>query len=198
MGSLVLLRSHPELFGLAMVNFLYNLAHVVLPSVAVLYMGYRYGWDAKAVGFVLAGVGLCAMVVQAGLVGWSVAKFGERRTLLAGLVFGAAGFALYGLAASGTVFLVGVPLMSLWGLAGSALQGLMSRRVNEYEQGQLQGANSSLQGIANLVGPFLFTLTFAYSINPAHPIHIPGTPFLLAASLLVIALWLAWSITRAR
>ncbi len=197
-GSLVLLRSHPELFGLAMVNFLYNLAHVVLPSVAVLYMGYRYGCDARAVGFVLAAFGLCAMVVQAGLVGWSVAKIGERRTLLLWLMFGAAGFALYGLAATGEVFLVGIPLMSLWGLAGSALQALMSRQVSEYEQGQLQGANSSLQGIANLVGPFLFTLTFAHSINPAHPIHIPGAPFLLAALLLAISLWLASSFTRER
>jgi DHA1 family tetracycline resistance protein-like MFS transporter len=197
-GSLVLLRSHPELFGLAMVSFLYNLAHVVLPSVAVLYMGYRYGWDARAVGFVLAAVGLCAMVVQAGLVGWSVAKIGERRTLLLGLVFGAAGFGLYGLAESGEAFLAGIPLMSLWGLAGSALQGLMTRRVSEYEQGQLQGANSSLQGIANLAGPFLFTLTFAYSIDPAHPVYLPGAPFLLAAFLLVISLWLAWLVTRGR
>ena len=197
-GSLVLLRSHPELFGLAMVSFLYNLAHVVLPSVAVLYMGYRYGWDARAVGFVLAAVGLCAMVVQAGLVGWSVAKIGERRTLLLGLVFGAAGFGLYGLAESGEAFLAGIPLMSLWGLAGSALQGLMTRRVGEYEQGQLQGANSSLQGIANLAGPFLFTLTFAYSIDPAHPVYLPGAPFLLAAFLLVISLWLAWLVTRGR
>ena len=197
-GSLVLLRSHPELFGLAMVNFLYNLAHVVLPSVAVLYMGYRYGWDARAIGFVLALVGLGAMVVQAGLVGRSVAMIGERRTLLVGLVFGAGGFALYGLAESGEAFLAGIPLMSLWGLAGSALQGLMSRRVSEYEQGQLQGANSSLQGIANLAGPFLFTLTFAYSIDPSHAIHIPGMPFLLAAVLLAVALWLAWWVTRAR
>jgi DHA1 family tetracycline resistance protein-like MFS transporter len=197
-GALALLRSHPELFGLAMVNFLYNLAHVVLPSVSVLYMGYRYGWDARAVGFVLAAVGLCAMVVQAGLVGWSVTKFGERPTLLIGLMFGAIGFAAYGLAGNGAAFLAGIPLMSLWGLAGSALQSLMTRRVSEYEQGQLQGANSSLQGIANLVGPFLFTLTFAYSINPAHPVHIPGAPFLLAAALLLISLWLAWTVTRAR
>src|SRR5579871_3145476 len=197
-GSLALLRSHPDLFGLAMVNFLYNLAHVVLPSVAVIYMGYRYGWDARAVGFVLAFVGLCAMVVQAGLVGWSVAKIGERKTLLLGLMFGAAGFSLYGLASTGEFFLAGVPLMSLWGLAGSALQSLMTRRVNEFEQGQLQGANASLQGIANLAGPFLFTLTFAYSINPAHPVHIPGAPFLLAALLRALSLWLAWSVTRER
>lgn len=197
-GSLVLLRSHPELFGLAMVNFLYNLAHVALPSVAVLYMGYRYGWDARAIGFVLAAVGLCAMVVQAGLVGRSVALLGERNTLIVGLVFGAAGFFTYGLASDGFWFLAGIPLMSLWGLAGSTLQSLMSRRVSEYEQGQLQGANASLQGIANLAGPFLFTLTFAYAIDPAHGVHIPGTPFLLAGALLVAALWLAWWVTRAR
>jgi DHA1 family tetracycline resistance protein-like MFS transporter len=181
-----------------MVNFLYNLAHVVLPSVAVLYMGYRYGWDARAVGFVLAAVGLCAMIVQSGLVGWSVAKIGERNTLLVGLVCGAAGFANYGLADNGYWFLAGIPLMSLWGLAGSALQSQMSRRVSAYEQGQLQGANASLQGIANLIGPFLFTLTFAYAIDPLNAVHIPGMPFLLAGVLLLIAFWLAWSVTRAR
>jgi DHA1 family tetracycline resistance protein-like MFS transporter len=86
--------------------------------------------------------------------------------------------------------------MSLWGIANPSAQGIMTHLVEPTEQGQLQGANSSLQGIANLVGPFLFTLTFAYSINPAH--HIPGAPFLLTAMLLVISLWLAWSVTRGR
>ena len=62
-GSLVLLRSHHELFGLAAVAFLGYLAHAVLPSVAVLYMGYRYGWDTASVGLMLAGVGVAAMIV---------------------------------------------------------------------------------------------------------------------------------------
>ena len=62
---------------------------MVLPSVTVLYMGYRYGWDEAAVGFMLAGVGVCAMIVQGGLVRPAVARFGERRAMLCGLAFGA-------------------------------------------------------------------------------------------------------------
>src|SRR5439155_19836993 len=68
LGALKLLRSHRELFGLASVNFLDAVAHAVLPSMGVLYMLYRYGWDERAVGFVLAGVGACSMIVQGGLI----------------------------------------------------------------------------------------------------------------------------------
>src|SRR3954465_5627537 len=92
LGALKLLRSRRELFGLAAVNFLDAVAHAVLPSMGVLYMLYRYGWDERAVGFVLAGVGACSMIVQGGLIGPVVKRFGERRTLLAGLVFGVGGF----------------------------------------------------------------------------------------------------------
>jgi len=49
-GSLTLLRSHPELLGLAGVNFLGNLAHAVLPSTTVLYATWRYGWDNRVRG----------------------------------------------------------------------------------------------------------------------------------------------------
>jgi DHA1 family tetracycline resistance protein-like MFS transporter len=195
-GSLKLLRSHPELFGLAMVIFLCSLAHEVLPQVSVLYAGYRYGWNERDVGFMLAGVGVCAAVVQAGLVQPVVRRFGERATLLAGLLFGAAGFAIYGLAATGTVFWIGVPVMSLWGLSGGATQGLMTRRVQPSEQGQLQGANSSVRGIAGLIGPGLFTLTFAGSIGAWRDWNLPGAAFLLAALLLVVAVAVTWRVTK--
>ena len=115
LGSLALLRSHRELLGLASVNFLGQLAHAVLPSVTVLYMGYRYGWDERTVGLVMAGVGICSMVVQGALIGPVVRRFGERSALILGLLFGTAGFATYGIASTGSVFLVGVPLMALWG-----------------------------------------------------------------------------------
>jgi DHA1 family tetracycline resistance protein-like MFS transporter len=194
LGSLKLLRSHPELFGLASVNFLYFLAHQVLPSVFVLYAGHRYGWDAKAVGLTLAGVGICNIAVQAGLVRPIMHKLGERRVLLAGLFFGAAGFAVYGLANSGATFLMAVPVFALIGLYGPAAQQMMTRRVGPREQGELQGANSSVMGIAGLLGPGLFTLTFAYFLRPTSW-RIPGAPFLLAALLMVVAMGLAWRVT---
>ncbi len=191
-GSLALLRSHPELSSLAAIYFLGQLAHVVLPSTFVLYAGYRYGWSERAVGLTLAGVGACSMLVQAGLVARAVSWFGERRALMAGLLCGALGFAIYGIAPTGAWFLIGVPVMSLWGLANPATQGLMSRLVGPSEQGQLQGANSSMTGIAGLIGPFLFTLSFAFAIDPAHALHLPGAPFLLAGALLTAAMALAY------
>jgi DHA1 family tetracycline resistance protein-like MFS transporter len=196
LGALKLLRSHRELFGLASINFLDSLAHAVLPSMGVLYMLYRYGWDERTVGLVMAGVGLCSIVVQGGLIGPVVKRFGERKALIAGLLFGTAGFFVYGIAPTGLIFLTGVPLMALWGFANASSLGLMSRHVGADEQGQLQGANQSLQGIANMVGPGLFTLSFALAIRPELGVQFPGTPFVLAALMVLAALAIAWRVTR--
>ena len=195
-GSLVLLRSHPMLAGLASTQFIMNLAHAVLPSTAVLYMAYRYHWDALYVGYMLMGVGLCAVIVQGGLVKPAVRILGERRALSIGLLFGAAGFAIYGLAPSGVWFLVGVPVMALWGIANPSAQGIMTRLVLPTEQGQLQGALSSIMGIASCFGPGLFTQTFADAIGRHAQWGIPGAPFLLSAGLLVVASFIAWRTTR--
>ncbi|QRO01470.1 TCR/Tet family MFS transporter [Archangium violaceum] len=197
-GALAMLRSKPEVLGLASVHFIYNLAHVALPSVFVLYASYRFGWDERAVGLTMAGTGISSLIVQGGLVRPIVKKLGERRTLLLGLSFGALGFAIYGLAESGAMFWLGIPVMSLWGLFGPSSQGLMSSRIGQSEQGQLQGALSSLMGIAGMIGPSLFTQTFAHFISPQSGAHLPGAPFLLAASLLLFAIGLAWRVTSPR
>jgi len=186
-GAFVLLTSQPQLSGLATVSFLSNLAHASLPSISVLYMQYRYGWDQRTVGLTLAGVGLCAMIVQGGLIGRTVQRFGERTTLIMGLGFGVAGFAVFGFAPTGVMFWSGIPLLALWGFASPSALGLMSRRVSGSEQGQLQGANASLMGVANLLGPGLFTQVFALAIGAGIAWHEPGAPFLLAAGLLVLA-----------
>lgn len=196
LGALRLLRSNPELFGLASVTLLSFLAHEVLPSTFVLYAGYRYGWDTGMVGLTLAGVGVCGAIVQGGLVRPVVARIGERRAALIGLLFGALGFAIYGWAPVGEAFWFGAPVMALWGFFTPSAQSLMSRRVNPSEQGQLQGAIHSLRGVTGLIGPGLFTLTFATAIRPGHEWGVPGAPFLLAAGFLFIALALAWRVTR--
>jgi len=195
-GSLALLRSHPELFGLAVVNFLGNLAHASLPSTFVLYVSYRYGWDERTVGIMLASVGIASVIVQGGVIGPVVKRIGERAALLLGLLCGAIGFAIYGLAPSGTTFLAGVPVVALWGLAGAASQGLMTRHVGVSEQGQLQGANGSVRSITELLGPGLFTQSFAFFIAAGAPLLLPGAPFLLASLLLATALLVAWRVTR--
>jgi DHA1 family tetracycline resistance protein-like MFS transporter len=197
-GALKLLRSHSELSGLAIAKFLADLSHVVLSSVYVLYASYRYGWDERAIGLTLAIVGACSLIVQAGLVGPIVRHFGERRALLFGLAGGVCGFVAFGAAATGEWFLLGIPLLALWGLAGPSTNGLMTRRVSPSEQGQLQGGNASIQSVANLIGPFVFTLTFSYFIGGTGLLHLPGAPFLLAALLLALSAAIAWRATRPR
>jgi MFS transporter, DHA1 family, tetracycline resistance protein len=198
LGSLALLRSHPEVFGLAGASFLGYVAHEILPSTFVLYAGYRYGWDERAMGLMMAGVGVCGMIVSGGLVGPVVTRLGERRTMLLGLVAGTAGFATYGLAPTGAILCVGVPLQALWGLSGPASQGIMTRRMDPSAQGQLQGATASLRGIAGLIGPVLFTQSFALAIHPRAGWHLPGVPFVLAAALLGAGAVIAWAVTRPR
>lgn len=196
LGALRLLRSHPTLAGLASCYFLLNLAHVVLPSTTVLYMRYRYGWDTRAVGILLAGVGFSALIVQGALVKPIVGWLKERRAMAVGLAFGAAGFAIYGLAPSGALFWVGVPVMALWGIATPSLQTLMTRLVGPTEQGRLQGALSSLMSLASLIGPTVFTQAFAVSISGRAPAAAAGAPFLLATGLIVAAIALAWRATK--
>ena len=190
-GALHLLRSERTLTGLSVVHFIAQLAHVVLPSTFVLYATYRYGWDSKTVGLTLAMVGICAMAVQGAAIGPMVRRFGERRALLFGLGSGAAGFLIFGAAPSGPLFWIGIPVMALWGVAGAATQALMTRLVTAEQQGQLQGATASVQSVSQLLGPFLFTLTFAYFIGAQAPVMLPGAPFLLAAVLLLLALLIA-------
>jgi DHA1 family tetracycline resistance protein-like MFS transporter len=195
-GALHLLRSDKILTGLSVVNFFTQLAHVVLPSTFVLYATYRYGWDSTTVGMTFAMVGICAMAVQGAGIGPIVRLFGERLALLLGLVCGAAGFFIFAIAPSGPLSWLGIPVMSLWGVSGAAIQSLMTKQVAPDQQGQLQGATSSVQSVSQLLGPFLFTLTFAYFIGDQAPIKLPGAPFFLASVLVLLGLAIAMRTLR--
>lgn len=190
-GSLALLRGRPGLFELGAVYFLHHVAHHVLPSVFVLWAGYRLGWDTRMMGISLAIVGVASVVVQGALVRPIVARIGERRSLVVGLVAELVAYTMYGLADRAALVWVGVACGAFAGLFNPALQGLMSRRVDAAEQGRLQGVNGSLMGIAGLIGPGLFTLTFAHFISPGAPMVLPGAPFLLAAAVVAIGLMIA-------
>ena len=196
LGALKLLRSHPMLSGLAVSFFLMNLAHAVLPNISVLYMRYRFGWDTRAIGMLLAGVGICSLIVQTLLVKPVVRRLKERRATAMGLTCGAVGFAIYGLAPTGPMFWIGVPVMALWGIAGPSMQTIMTRLVTATEQGRLQGALASLTGLGSLIGPTLFTQTFATFISSRASWGLPGAPYLLASLLIVSALLLSWRTTR--
>lgn len=193
-GALALLRSHPALIGLATVNFLGYVAHEVYATVFVLYVNYRYQWSPRMVGLSLALVGISSMVVSAGIVGPVVKRLGERRALFAGLLLGALGFALFGGATVGWLFLVAIPINCLWALAGPSSQSMMTERVSPSEQGELQGALGSVRSTAMLIGPGMFALTFAAFVAPERRVPFPGAPWYLAAALLVVATGVAWAV----
>jgi DHA1 family tetracycline resistance protein-like MFS transporter len=196
MGALKLLRSHPELLGLATAMFLYYNAHEALPSMFVIYTDYRYHWGTQLTGWALAGVGVGSTIVSAVLISLAVRKLGELRTLFTGMVCGMAGFAMFAFAPSTAIFVIGIPLLSLWGLTSPPMQSLMSRRVGGSEQGQLQGALMSLFGVAGMIAPLVFTQVFAVAISPRWSFHFPGAPYWLASALMVGSFAIAWSVTR--
>jgi DHA1 family tetracycline resistance protein-like MFS transporter len=196
LGSLRLLRRYPQVGGLVMANVVSQLAHYALPAVFVLYAGYRYGWGEDRVGYVLALVGVCNVLVQAVLMRRFIARFGERRCLIAGLLLGGVGFAVQGLATSGPLSLLAIPFLALWGLAGPSSQALITRQIAADEQGRLQGALTSAVSLTGVFGPAMFASVFAAAIAVGAGIQLPGAPFLLAAALLLLAAGIAWRTTR--
>ncbi len=196
-GSLKLLRSYPQVFGLAAVVFIANLAHYVYPSVFVLFADYRYGWGQKEVGYVLAAVGVLSVIVNVLLVGRVVKALGERRAVLFGLLCGTVGFAVYGFAGHGWIFLLGLPISALWAIAAPATQALITRQVGADAQGRIQGALTSLVSLAGIAGPALFAGSFGWFVSDRATMHLPGIPFLIAALLLVVAAFVAWRFTDA-
>lgn len=196
LGALVLLRSQPQLLGLAGVWFVSQLAHFVLPTIGVLYLTFRYGWDERTIGFTMAAVGLAAVIVQGGLIGPGVRLVGERAALIGGFAAGMVGLSIQGLAPEGWMFWLGIPFTSLWGFANAAGNSLMSRRLGPSEQGRLQGANACLMGIAGLIGPGLFSQVYALALASPGTFPGPGAPFFLAVALILVAMLMAVRASR--
>lgn len=190
LGSLEFLRREKSLSLLAAAIFLSYLAHESLPSLFVLYTEYRYHWDAGTTGWALAIVGVSQTLVSGALVRPSVARFGERATVVAALAFGAVGFAVYAFAPTGGVFMAAPPLIAVWAMANPAFQGLAARLASSSEQGRLQGALASLRGVSGMIGPLFFTQILSASIAAE---SFPGAAYLVAALLLATSLVIARS-----
>jgi DHA1 family tetracycline resistance protein-like MFS transporter len=197
-GSLLLIRARRGLAGLFTMQVLRRLAHYSLPSVFVLYAGYRYGWDNRHVGWTLAFIGVCTAIVQGGLVGPIVRRIGERRAALIGLAAETVSYLGYAFAPTGALFVMAIPIGALAGLYSAAADSLLTQRVSPAEQGELQGAASSLMGLVGLAGPGLFTASFAIAITPPwnHGVHLPGAPFVIAALMTATSLSIAFRVAR--
>jgi MFS transporter, DHA1 family, tetracycline resistance protein len=194
-GSLVLLRSHHELWRLATIQFLAYTAHNVF-SVWALYAIYRYDWNQKWIGLSLMVMGVCTAIISGALTGRLVKRWGEKRTLYTGQFFGATGMFLAGVARSSLTYLASIPIISIWNIAMPAAQSMMTHRVTEREQGELQGAIQSMRSITFIIGPVLFSQVFSWFINPNNPLHLPGAPYYLAAAMLFTAMLMSTRIEQ--
>ncbi len=191
LGSLKLLASKTGLLPMAAILFLYQLSHQVFQSVFVIYTDERFKWSGLMVGSALATVGILNVIVQGGLIRPAIKRYGERILVFVGLIGGIVGFTSYSIAWTGQIFFACTLFFALMGFFNASLQGIMSKQLETNEQGQLSGANSSLNGIAGMIGPYLFTTVFGWTIVPGTSTYYPGAPFALAAAILTLALILA-------
>ncbi|WP_110553736.1 TCR/Tet family MFS transporter [Pseudaestuariivita atlantica] len=179
---------------LLIVFLFFQLAFVVYPAVWSYYAVERFGWAPGTIGLSLALFGISFGIVQGALIGPIIKRFGERKTVLGGLIFDVAAFVTIGFISSGTVALILVPITSLSAVVVPALQGILSKQVGDDAQGELQGVLTSASAMAAIISPLLMTSAFASFTREGAPIYLPGAPFFLAAVLAAVALWVfvAW------
>jgi len=186
LGGLGQLGKYPVVAGMAFAFVFFNLAQFGLQTVWVLYTGYRFGWGELANGLTLALVGVTTALVQALLTQRVIARFGERRTILIGLSVSCLAFLFYGLASEGWMMLATVVFGSLGGVAFPAIQGFIAGQVRPDEQGATQGALTSLQSLASILGPVASTALFGYFTSPLAPFRLPGVTFLAGSVLILV------------
>ena len=180
---------------MAATYFLFYIAHEVYPTLFVLYGDYRYAWSPRQLGLTLALYGVGSTVTSAFLIGPIVKRIGERYALLVGLSLGALSALVVGLAYTGTIFLLSIPIASLGGLSTPSLMAIALGKASETEQGRLQGALGSLQGIAMMIAPLVLSQIFAVAIRKGGRAYA-GAPFVFSAFVLLLALLLAARSTR--
>ena len=190
-GSLRNLARYPQITGLAGAMFLLYIAGHAAQSTWNYFTYERFRWDEAQVGYSLAFVGLVAGVVQGGLTRVVIPRIGARRAVLVGIAFYVVGLVCFAFATEGWMMYAFMVPYGLGGLAGPATQALVSEAVSPSEQGELQGALTSLISVSSIIGPLLMTGLFArFSHHTPGAVYFPGAPFLAGAALTVLALGL--------
>ncbi len=186
---------YPIIRSLSGAFVLLGLSNQVMFAIWVLYTEQVLGWTTKQNGVALAVYGLLSAVVQAGLISRSIKLLGEKKTIIVGLLFAAAEFVMLSVARSSTTLYLSLLVGALGGLAGPALQGLISRQVPNSEQGRVQGAIASLNSLVGVVGPVIATTIYAY-FNGGSAWHFPGAAFIWGALCALAGTVMAASVLR--
>jgi DHA1 family tetracycline resistance protein-like MFS transporter len=195
LGSLSFLRAHPELLLIGATFFLYYFAHEIYPTLFVLYGDYRYAWSVRELGLTLALFGVGSTLTSAFLIGPIVKRVGERNAMILGISLAATSALVVAFAYTGAIFFLSIPIASLGGLSSPSLMAIASRQASESEQGRLQGALGSLQGIAMMIAPLVLSQLFATSIQRGGQAYA-GVPFAFTSLILWCALLVAIRGTR--
>ena len=188
LGAFRHLSRLPGIRPLIAVFFLYNLALYVYPSIWAYFTQARFGWGPDIIGVSLAIYGISSALVQTVLIRVLLRRWGERWTVVQGLLFDIISCLLLAVVTNGALALILTPVAAIGAVVTPALQGTMSRQVANDAQGELQGLLSSVNAVAVILSTMTMSSVFAAFTAPTASVHMPGAPFLLAAILLGIAL----------
>ena len=196
LGSIIKLKKYPAIGGLFVSLCLVYLAVHAVQSNWNYFTKYRFQWSDKLIGASLAVVGLLVAFVQAGLIRFITPKIGNEKSVYLGLMFYSIGLFLFSFAYQSWMMFAFLVPYCLGGIAGPALQAIMSGNVPKNEQGELQGALTSLMCLTSIVGPILMNNLFAWFTKPTAPVYFPGVSFLLGSVLILISTYLAYRTLR--
>lgn len=196
-GALRILKRFPAVRGMADAYFMLMLSQTVLYSTWVLCMQHRYSWSTGAVGTSLGVAGVMAAIVQATLVKRIVPWLGDNRAVITGMGISIGALVLYGLAPSGWMIYVIIPIGALGAMGGPAVQSYITRHVPPNEQGAVQGIFGGLASLAGIPGPLIGTWSFGWAIEHGMPAWLAGIAFFEGALLVTIALVLVIRTFRA-
>lgn len=182
----------PGLRALLTVFLFYQIASAVYPAIWPYFTTERFNWSPGMIGLSLAVFGLFYAAVQGLLVGPSIRKMGERRTVIIGLCIEFGSLVLLAFVSSTALLFGAIPLTALGAIGLPALQGIMSQRVADDQQGELQGVLTSVTSVATIIAPLVMTQTFAIFSIRQSGWYMPGAPFLLASALMAGSLMIFW------
>lgn len=191
-GSLLHLKKYPDLSQLLFALVLVYLAAHAVQSNWSFYTIERFGWGEGMIGVSLGVVGLLVGLVQAGLTRVVNPKLGNARSIYIGLILYTIGMFLFGVATEGWMMLAFLVPYCLGGIAGPSLQATITEKVDVKEQGELQGALTSLMSFTSIIGPPMMTNLFSWAIRPGGAIYMPGAPFFLGSILMAASAVMAY------
>ena len=195
-GSLLRLRKYPHIGGLIFCFVLIYIASHAVQSNWTFFTIEKFGWTEKIIGISLGAFGILIAGVQAGLTRVVNPKIGNEKSVYIGLALYTIGLILFSFASQTWMMFVFMVPYCLGGIAGPALQAIISGKVQSNEQGQLQGALTSLMSATSIIGPPIMTNLFAFFTRPSAPVQFAGAPFFLAAILMLASTIIAYTTMR--